>query len=337
MPRILTSLRRRRDDGALSTAISPRFVSHLILFGIGLVVGRLWESQTPGMYLDPGISKAMEDQSSSRTQSSTRNDDGWKTMELFVGSKPPPRAPQLMKNSEPPQKWFAQCRQDEVVLKLLNNKRNGYFVDLAANDATILSNTYALEQQAGWTGLCIEPNPMYWYNLTSQRKCQVVSAIVGAERDQAIGFEYALGDHGGITGQRFNNKKIKSRNAYTVPLDEIFQRMNVPKQIDYFSLDVEGAEEFILQAFDLSQYDVSIWTIERPSEAVRTILESHRYKNILRISRWGESLWVHERLVPGINMTELEEEYSGKAQWDKFKREKEAAEAAEAAAKASTR
>ena len=43
-------------------------------------------------------------------------------------------------------KWFAQHGQDVAVAKFFNFKRNGFFVDLAANDAVWASNTFSLEQ-----------------------------------------------------------------------------------------------------------------------------------------------------------------------------------------------
>ena len=44
---------------------------------------------------------------------------------------------------------------------ILGYKRNGYFIDLAANDAVRLSNTRALERDYSWSRICIEPNPRY--------------------------------------------------------------------------------------------------------------------------------------------------------------------------------
>ena len=49
--------------------------------------------------------------------------------------------------------WYSQWRQDEVVATLFRGKRNGYFIDLAANHAYKLSNTYALEQKYDWNGV----------------------------------------------------------------------------------------------------------------------------------------------------------------------------------------
>ena len=37
--------------------------------------------------------------------------------------------------------------------------QGGYFVDLAANQALTLFNTFILEQRYHWTGPCIEANP----------------------------------------------------------------------------------------------------------------------------------------------------------------------------------
>lgn len=41
--------------------------------------------------------------------------------------------------------WASQALQDRSVMALHHNKTNGFFIDLAANDATEISNTYALE------------------------------------------------------------------------------------------------------------------------------------------------------------------------------------------------
>lgn len=49
-----------------------------------------------------------------------------------------------------------QYGQDEVVIDILGHKRGGFFLDLAANDAMHLSNTYSLETMFDWGGLCIE-------------------------------------------------------------------------------------------------------------------------------------------------------------------------------------
>lgn len=239
--------------------------------------------------------------------------DGWKTMNVFYGSI------EHYESSLPSErKFYSQARQDEVVLKLLRNKTNGYFVDLASNDATMLSNSYALEKHYGWKGLCIEPNPAYWYNLTHVRKnCELVGAVVGRGRMDRVDFRFDGLEHGGIVGEGFDNGshlRHLSSKEYTVTLREIFRKFDVPKVIDYLSLDVEGAEEFIMTGFPLIEYRIRIMTIERPNENLRNYLEGQGYVQILRLSRWGETLWIHGSFEESMDMTNLQE-FHGKEQY----------------------
>ena len=53
----------------------------------------------------------------------------------------------------------SQLGQDLTVLKFYNNKRDGYFIEIGASDGIKLSNTYLLESQYGWKGICVEPIP----------------------------------------------------------------------------------------------------------------------------------------------------------------------------------
>ena len=57
-----------------------------------------------------------------------------------------------------PGNWHGQTKQDKKVMKILQNKRGGFFVDLAANEPIQMSNTRALERDYGWTGLCVDGN-----------------------------------------------------------------------------------------------------------------------------------------------------------------------------------
>ena len=48
-----------------------------------------------------------------------------------------------------------------------------------------------------------------------------------------------------------------------------------PKVIDYFSLDVEGAEENIIKNFPFNEYKILSMTIERPTPKINEILKSN--------------------------------------------------------------
>ena len=250
---------------------------------------------------------------------------GWRSIDIFVGQA----KQHVDENGESlSPKWVAQARQDEAIFSLLKNKSAGLFVDLAANDAVLLSNTYSLEKFYGWKGICIEPNPIYWYNLTHRRpNCQTVGAVVGTPRDQPVHFFYGAGDHGGIAGAGFDNGdkfRTRSKIAYTVTLHEILQRhrcffqtcgeTKAKMTIDYLSLDVEGAENFVMQGFPFGHYSIHLITVERPKETLRHLLEENGFHQIQKLSRWGETLWAHEDIQAKLDVSRLDE-FSGRRQY----------------------
>lgn len=283
-----------------SLSVGPVGIS--VVFFVGIFLGR-WHTN-PGGSSD-GISSSFTDllpAQSSACSNGRSFDNGWHAVEVFYGNQA-----HLKEMLPTDLEWFSQAFQDQAVAALLGNKQNGYFVDLAANDATVLSNTYSLEQRLRWTGLCIEPNPQYWANLT-YRDCQVVAAIVGDNRMDEVYFRFDAGDHSGIAGEGFDNGpkfKRQSQKRYTVPLQEILERFNAPKKIDYLSLDVEGAEELIMKNFPLNNYHISILTVERPKDSLRALLEKNDFKFLKRMSSWGETLWAHESVMDQLDLKSL--------------------------------
>jgi len=73
--------------------------------------------------------------------------DGWHTIQVFYGDRSLV-IPDIMNDRT----WFSQANQDRIVASLFRNKREGYFIDLAANDPVKLSNTLALERKFDWKG-----------------------------------------------------------------------------------------------------------------------------------------------------------------------------------------
>ena len=91
------------------------------------------------------------------------------------------------------------------------------------------------------------------------------------------------GPTGGIIGESYDNnyvkrgKLIKKLNhkistKKTKSLEKILKENNAPKVIDYFSLDVEGAETDIIENFNFLNYKFLSITIERPTPKINKIL-----------------------------------------------------------------
>ena len=235
---------------------------------------------------------------------------GWSLIHVFIGNSSHIQHSSWIENRYfSAVRWFSQARQDEVVAALLKYKKGGYFIDLAANDPIKISNSYALETYYQWTGLCMEPNPAYWAGL-AYRKCHVVAAVVG-DRDMTevlFKFPNAKGPMGGIVGFDNKVKTGEDRIVYTTTLKNVLQTFNTPVVIDYLSLDIEGAEDFVMKSFPFQQYQFKIITLERPSEEMKERLTKYGYKlwKYIKLSKTMESLWYHKSVENQLDFATAE-------------------------------
>jgi hypothetical protein len=228
---------------------------------------------------------------------SSSNSRGWHQVDVFYGDSG------HLEREVGGRPWMSQVDQDHIVFTLLG--KDGYFLDLAANDATDLSNTYSLETHHGWDGLCIEANPEYWHRLAA-RKCQVVGAVLGNQTMEEIQFNYR-GALGGIAKSGFDNSNAvgTSESRFTVTFVDVLHRFKVPSLIDYLSLDVEGAESYIMSSFPFNSYQIKIMTVERPKQDLRELLQKNGYVHLSTLIGWGETLWYHESIKSTLNLSNM--------------------------------
>ena len=72
-------------------------------------------------------------------------------------------------------KYYSQAGQDKWVDDFFKSKKDGYFLDIGAYDGIHLSNTYYLENELGWDGLCIDADADVYNNLDKNRNCKKIS------------------------------------------------------------------------------------------------------------------------------------------------------------------
>ena len=242
----------------------------------------------------------------------SQEQDGWSLIHVFTGnSSHIVDHSHIQKEYYATTRWFSQVQQDLIISTLLRGKTNGYFVDLAANDAIRISNTYALERDFGWQGLCIEPNPMYWPSL-AYRKCHVVAAVIGKNRMEQVQFKYPnrAGPQGGIVGPQFDNQKPshfgEDHPRFTMTLREVFERFDTPNVIDYLSLDIEGSEDYVMEDFPFDRYRFNLLTVERPGPRLYNLLKQHGYRMLKKLKKKMDTLWVHESVEASLDKSALD-------------------------------
>jgi FkbM family methyltransferase len=148
--------------------------------------------------------------------------------------------------------YKSQVGQDKWVIELLNNKKNGYFLDIGAYNGVDISNTYILEKNFNWDGLCIEADPDIFKELIKYRNVKCINYAI-TNIDGYVNFT-SNNVLGSITK---TGKEIPAKTLKTV-----LKEYNVPKIIDYISLDIEGSESLALEEFPFNDYKFKIMTVE---------------------------------------------------------------------------
>jgi len=150
-----------------------------------------------------------------------------------------------------------------LISKMFPLKRNGFFLDLAAADGITHSNTYVLEKIFGWSGICVEPNPLFLQRLVKTRNCIIDRSVVSNKREE-ITFRIDNRQLGGIvdvdTDNSFDVRGHQPANAITISLNavllnDLLELYDAPRVIDYFSLDAEGSEVLIIA--DIEKRNIS--------------------------------------------------------------------------------
>jgi len=200
--------------------------------------------------------------------------------------------------------FFGSKDQDKwVIEEIFNFKKKGFFLDLAATNGLMENNTFVLEHNYEWNGIAIEANDFFFKKLKKNRKCICINETVGGSVGDVKFLE--AGPTGGIVGDKYDNNfkkreallnklKNKIKIKKTKNLQKILEENNAPFIIDYFSLDVEGAETEIIKNFDFSKYIFLSMTVERPTPELNKILFENDYIFIKNYK--VDSFYVHKSI-----------------------------------------
>jgi FkbM family methyltransferase len=170
-----------------------------------------------------------------------------------------------------PERLFQSiCDEDKLVLDFFENKHNGYAIDIGAADGVCINNCFKLfNTPYEWNGLSIEANPRFYKQLDYIFENTGVSVYKGAIHPEHNEVEFyqmieegsRIG-HSNTTGQDL----YMPHNTINVPaksINNILNDFNVPNYIDFISMDIEGAEKYVLDYWDYDKYKVKMWCIEK--------------------------------------------------------------------------
>jgi len=198
----------------------------------------------------------------------------------------------------------SQILQDIFCAILLDEKQNGFFVEVGVGGGRILSNTFMLEKEFGWKGLLIEPNHSSHDSIAACRSATLERRAGASQSGLKLQFQEMVnaGEHSrivGTGGHSMPGAKTAQYEVETVTLNEVLDGMDAPTEIDFLSLDTEGSEVDILGGLDLQKYKFNVMVIEHnfnqdTQNALERILKPFGYKLVLPQISGFEAWYVHE-------------------------------------------
>lgn len=170
---------------------------------------------------------------------------------------------------------YSQWAEDILVLKAFEtifNIRTGTYLDIGANDPTILNNTWLL-YSSGWTGALVEPNPELVQKIKNKRPKDKVLNVGISETTSKLSLtvfdNHTLSTFSEEEALFYDKQGYKRSNSYEVEcisINELIEA-NFDSTPNFISIDIEGNEFEILSKLDFSKYKPEIFCIETYSWA----------------------------------------------------------------------
>jgi FkbM family methyltransferase len=151
-----------------------------------------------------------------------------------------------------------------LVRDFFRGRPRGFFVEVGANDPKKDSQSWHLEQ-AGWTGILVEPLPDLAAALRRQRTAQVFEVACSSPdragqvmRLHVAGPFSSFDPNLAVTGMRADH----AIDVAVRTLDDVLSEGSAQVPIDLMSVDVEGHEIEVLSGFDFARWKPRLVLLE---------------------------------------------------------------------------
>tara|TARA_B100000242_G_scaffold29228_1_gene17610 strand:+ start:5769 stop:6569 length:801 start_codon:yes stop_codon:yes gene_type:complete len=188
----------------------------------------------------------------------------------------------------------SQIFQDLFVLNELNFKKKGFFIEIGAANGIDLSNTYLLENKFDWDGIVVEPAKIWRDEIKKNRACTISYDCIYSESGLKVEFlettkpEFStvnIDSKSKDIHEGYRQKNNKKYELQTISFKDFSTKYEVPKKIDFLSIDTEGTELEILKSINFEDFDIKIITVEhnftKKRESIFNYLIGFGYQRVL--------------------------------------------------------
>lgn len=191
-----------------------------------------------------------------------------------------------------PQTVRSRFLEDSIIFKqfFLNSgitgPLNGTVVELGAFDGATESNSHFFEKCLGWKTLLIEGNPENYQKVLSNRPFAdkmsfAPSCDAEYERvNKTVQFYRYPMTNVGLPGYSKTYETKPTVDVPCGPLSPVLEDVFEGRPIQFFSLDVEGAEMLVLDTIDFQKVQVNVWMIEVENDHCKRLQDCEVRKQV---------------------------------------------------------
>jgi FkbM family methyltransferase len=162
--------------------------------------------------------------------------------------------------------FYSQHGEEKILSQFFGDKNNGFLVDIGAMDGVTYSNSRYLIEHKSWSGILVEPHPLYYKNLSDLYKDNDKISILNVgcfNVEKEVDFYiYSTGIDSSVSTMSdvFKKRVIdhhgdKFRETITVKTQTLNNIIS-NNVVDFLSIDAEGVDMEVLESNN--------WTKNRP-------------------------------------------------------------------------
>jgi FkbM family methyltransferase len=174
-------------------------------------------------------------------------------------------------------KKYSMGAEEWILRELLQDRRDGVFVDVGAADARAFSNTFYLESALGWSGVAIDAQTEYAEDYARYRpRTRFRSFFVSNRSETTLPFYVPAQRASASADPQWAEQKklgaVTTRIVSTVTLDDLLASERITR-FDLLSMDIEGHEPQALAGFSIDRFKPQVAVIEALADTRQAVLD----------------------------------------------------------------
>ena len=163
--------------------------------------------------------------------------------------------------------------EDNFIINYFNNKKKGYLLDISCACPISGSLSFKLINYLNWNGCLVEPQSFFKEKIIKFYKdnngIDYYKGCINNSVKEIIIYIPNNDIQKGLTSTNINNffkrnvnSNFKEEKVNCISINNLLEKYNCPKDIDFLKLDIEGSEDEVIKYINYEKYKIKLMCIE---------------------------------------------------------------------------